>query len=87
MDSSETLPTPIAIMCGVSGALAAFYHDSLDINDIEHRGINNSNSFISENAALAAMCYKYSIGQPFMFPLNKLSLYRKFFIYDVRNAL
>ncbi|MCW9733934.1 citrate synthase [Avibacterium sp. 20-15] len=63
---------PMAIMCGVSGALAAFYHDSLDINDIEHRELT-AIRLLAKMPTLAAMCYKYSIGQPFMFPLNKLS--------------
>lgn len=63
---------PMAIMCGVSGALAAFYHDSLDINNIEHRELT-AIRLLAKMPTLAAMCYKYSIGQPFMFPLNKLS--------------
>ncbi|QLB13272.1 citrate synthase [Bisgaardia hudsonensis] len=63
---------PMAVMCGVSGALAAFYHDSLDINNIEHRQIT-AIRLLAKMPTLAAMCYKYSIGQPFMFPLNKLS--------------
>ncbi|NBI12308.1 citrate synthase [[Haemophilus] felis] len=63
---------PMAIMCGVSGALAAFYHDSLDINDIQHRELT-AIRLLAKMPTLAAMCYKYSIGQPFMFPLNKLS--------------
>ncbi|WP_032092955.1 MULTISPECIES: citrate synthase [Pasteurellaceae] len=63
---------PMAIMCGVSGALAAFYHDSLDINDIEHRELT-AIRLLAKMPTLAAMCYKYSIGQPFMFPVNKLS--------------
>lgn len=58
---------PMAIMCGVSGALAAFYHDSLDINDITHREIT-AIRLLAKMPTLAAMCYKYSIGQPFMFP-------------------
>ncbi|AZI13894.1 citrate synthase [Avibacterium paragallinarum] len=63
---------PMAIMCGVSGALAAFYHDSLDINNIEHREIT-AIRLLAKMPTLAAMCYKYSIGQPFMFPQNHLS--------------
>ncbi|WP_249960873.1 citrate synthase [Histophilus somni] len=70
---------PMAIMCGVSGALAAFYHDSLDINDIEHRELT-AIRLLAKMPTLAAMCYKYSIGQPFMFPLNKLS-YAGNFLY------
>lgn len=63
---------PMAIMCGVSGALAAFYHDSIDINNLEHRELT-AIRLLAKMPTLAAMCYKYSIGQPFMFPLNKLS--------------
>ncbi|MGC7559526.1 citrate synthase [Pasteurella sp. PK-2025] len=70
---------PMAIMCGVSGALAAFYHDSLDINDISHREIT-AIRLLAKMPTLAAMCYKYSIGQPFMFPQNRLS-YSGNFLY------
>ncbi|MDP9500884.1 citrate synthase [Bisgaard Taxon 45] len=70
---------PMAIMCGVSGALAAFYHDSLDINDIAHREIT-AIRLLAKMPTLAAMCYKYSIGQPFMFPQNHLS-YSGNFLY------
>lgn len=63
---------PMAVMCGVSGALAAFYHDSLDISNVEHRELT-AIRLLAKMPTLAAMCYKYSIGQPFMFPLNKLS--------------
>ncbi len=70
---------PMAIMCGVVGALSAFYHDSLDINDAKHR---ESAAFrlISKMPTLAAMSYKYSIGQPFMYPDNTLS-YAANFLY------
>ncbi|MDU8925130.1 citrate synthase [Pasteurellaceae bacterium LIM206] len=70
---------PMAIMCGVSGALAAFYHDSLDVSDIEHRDIT-AVRLLAKMPTLAAMCYKYSIGQPFMFPQNHLS-YSGNFLY------
>ncbi|MCI7479034.1 MAG: citrate (Si)-synthase, partial [[Pasteurella] aerogenes] len=63
---------PMAIMCGVSGALAAFYHDSLDINNINHREIT-AIRLLAKMPTLAAMCYKYSMGQPFMYPQNHLS--------------
>ncbi|MDY4280536.1 MAG: citrate synthase [[Pasteurella] mairii] len=63
---------PMAIMCGVSGALAAFYHDSLDINNITHREIT-AIRLLAKMPTLAAMCYKYSMGQPFMYPQNHLS--------------
>ena len=63
---------PMAIMCGVVGALSAFYHDSLDITNEEHREIC-AYRLISKMPTLAAMAYKYSIGQPFMYPRNNLS--------------
>ena len=63
---------PMAILCGVVGALAAFYHDSTDINDPIQREIA-SHRLIAKLPTLAAMAYKYHIGQPFLYPLNKLS--------------
>ncbi|MFB9885015.1 citrate synthase [Balneatrix alpica] len=68
---------PMAIMCGVVGALSAFYHDSLDINDPTHREIA-AFRLISKMPTLAAMCYKYSTGQPFMFPRNDLNYAENF---------
>lgn len=62
---------PMAIMCGVVGALSAFYHDSLDIKDEEHRRIA-AHRLIAKMPTLAAMCYKFSIGQAFMYPRNDL---------------
>ncbi|MGL5366496.1 MAG: citrate synthase, partial [Plesiomonas shigelloides] len=70
---------PMAVMCGVSGALAAFYHDSLDINNDDHRAIA-AFRLLSKMPTLAAMCYKYSIGQPFIYPRNDLS-YAANFLY------
>ncbi len=63
---------PMAIMCGVVGALSAFYHDSTDISDPEHRKIS-SHRLIAKMPTIAAMAYKYSIGQPFLYPDNSLS--------------
>lgn len=63
---------PMAIMVGVVGALSAFYHDSTDINDPEQRMIA-SHRLVAKMPTLAAMAYKYSIGQPFMYPRNDLS--------------
>ncbi len=63
---------PMAIMCGIAGALSAFYHDSLDIYDPEQRELT-AMRLIAKMPTLAAMSYKYSIGQPFMFPKNSLS--------------
>ncbi|HSX20728.1 MAG TPA: citrate synthase [Gammaproteobacteria bacterium] len=63
---------PMAIMCGVVGALSAFYHDALNINNKEHRDIA-ALRLIAKMPTLAAMAYKYSIGQPFVYPLNDMS--------------
>jgi len=63
---------PMAIMCGVVGALSSFYHDSTDITDPRQRMIA-SHRMIAKMPTLAAMAYKYSIGQPFIFPKNDLS--------------
>ena len=63
---------PMAIMCGVVGALSAFYHDSTDIADPVHRRIS-SHRLIAKMPTIAAMAYKYSLGQPFMYPDNRLS--------------
>ncbi|OYX63501.1 MAG: citrate (Si)-synthase [Novosphingobium sp. 32-60-15] len=63
---------PMAIMCGVVGALSAFYHDSTDIADPTHRKIS-SHRLIAKMPTIAAMAYKYSVGQPFVYPDNKLS--------------
>jgi citrate synthase len=62
---------PMAVMCGVVGALSAFYHDSTDINDPRQREIA-SHRLIAKMPTLAAMAYKYSLGQPFVYPLNNL---------------
>ena len=63
---------PMAIMCGVVGALSAFYHDSTDITDPTQRLIA-SHRLIAKMPTIAAMAYKYSIGQPFVYPKNDLS--------------
>ena len=62
---------PMAVMVACVGALAAFYHDSIDINDPRQREIA-SMRMIAKMPTLAAMAYKYSIGQPFMYPKNDL---------------
>jgi citrate synthase len=63
---------PMAIMCGVVGALSAFYHDSTDITDPKQRMIA-SHRLIAKMPTIAAMAYKYSIGQPHMYPQNNLT--------------
>jgi citrate synthase len=63
---------PMATMVGVVGALSAFYHDSLDITDPEHRKIA-AFRLIAKMPTIVAMSYKYAIGQPFVFPRNDLS--------------
>lgn len=68
---------PMAVMCGVVGGLAAFYHDSLDIHDPKQREIS-AHRLIAKIPTLAAMSYKYSIGQPFMYPRNDLTFSENF---------
>lgn len=68
---------PMAIMCGVVGALSAFYHDSLDIHDPAQREIS-AHRLIAKVATLGAMTHKYSVGQPFMYPRNDLSFAENF---------
>ena len=68
---------PMAILCGVVGALSAFYHDSLDISDDQHREVA-AFRLIAKMPTLAAMSYKYSIGQPFMYPDNSLAYAENF---------
>lgn len=63
---------PMAILCGVVGALSAFYHDSTDIDDPHHRMVA-SHRLIAKMPTIAAWAYKYSIGQPFTYPKNDLS--------------
>jgi citrate synthase len=63
---------PMAIMCGVVGALSAFYHDSTDISDPYHRTVA-AYRLIAKMPTIAAMSYKFSIGQPFMYPDNSLN--------------
>ncbi len=62
---------PMAVMVGVVGALSAFYHDSLDINNPEHREIS-AFRLIAKLPTIVAMAYKYNMGQPFMYPKNNL---------------
>ena len=75
---------PMAVMCGVVGALSAFYHDSLDINDPDHRRIS-AFRLIAKVPTIAAWAYKYSIGQPFIYPRNDLG-YVDNFLY-MMNAV
>ncbi|MCG8536740.1 MAG: citrate synthase [Pseudomonadales bacterium] len=70
---------PMAIMCGVVGALSAFYHDSLEISDERDREVA-AFRLIAKMPTMAAMCYKYSLGQPFMYPRNDLN-YSENFLY------
>ena len=63
---------PMAVLVGVVGALSAFYHDSLDITNPAHREIS-AFRLIAKLPTIVAMAYKYSIGQPFMYPKNDLS--------------
>ena len=68
---------PMAVMVGVVGALSAFYHDSLDINNPEHREIS-AFRLIAKVPTIAAMAHKYSTGEPFMYPKNAFSYVENF---------
>jgi citrate synthase len=63
---------PMAVLVGVVGALSSFYHDALDISDQHHRDVS-AIRLIAKLPTLVAMTYKYSIGQPFVYPRNDLS--------------
>jgi citrate synthase len=68
---------PMSIMCGVVGGLSAFYHDMLDIHNPEHQ-TQSALRLIAKMPTLAAMSYKYSIGQPFVYPKNYMSYAENF---------
>src|SRR5262252_2817081 len=68
---------PMAVMCGVVGALSAFYHDSINIHDERSREIS-AFRLIAKLPTIAAWAYKYSIGQPFIFPTNSMSFAENF---------
>ncbi len=68
---------PMAIMCGVVGALSAFYHDSTDIED-PHQRMVASYRMIAKMPTIAAMAYKFAVGQPFMYPRNDLKYAENF---------
>src|SRR5579863_4458877 len=68
---------PMAVMCGVVGALSAFYHDSTDISDPKQRLVA-SYRLIAKMPTMAAMAFKYSLGQPFVFPQNRLAYAENF---------
>jgi citrate synthase len=68
---------PMGVLCGVVGALSAFYHDSLNINDPRHREIS-AFRLIAKLPTITAMTYKYNMGQPFMYPKNSLSYVENF---------
>jgi len=68
---------PMAMLVGVVGALSAFYHDDLDIDDPTHRKLA-AHRLIAKMPTLAAMCYKHSVGQPFMYPQNNMGFAENF---------
>lgn len=68
---------PMAIMCGVVGAMSSFYHDSMDINNATHRMIT-AHRLIAKMPTLAAMCHKHFVGQPYMYPDNTLGYAENF---------
>ena len=68
---------PMAMLCGTVGALASFYHDSIDINNPEHREIT-AHRLIAKMPTIAAYCYKHYLGQPFMYPKNTVGYAENF---------
>lgn len=68
---------PMGMLVGIVGALSTFYHDTLDINDPEHRALA-AIRMIAKVPAIAADCYKFGIGQPFMYPINSLGYVQNF---------
>src|SRR5437588_2410395 len=68
---------PMAVLCGVVGALSAFYHDSTDIHD-PHQRMVASYRLIAKMPTIAAMAFKYSLGQPFIYPQNSLGYAENF---------
>ncbi|MHB1116279.1 citrate synthase [Sideroxydans sp.] len=68
---------PMAVMVGVVGALSAFYHDSLDINNPQHRTVS-AHRLLAKVPTIAAMAYKYNVGEPFAYPKNKFSYVENF---------
>ncbi|WP_394174165.1 citrate synthase [Thalassotalea litorea] len=68
---------PMAMLCGVVGALSSFYHDDLDISDRNQR-LRCAHRLVAKMPTIAAMAYKYSIGQPFVYPRNDLSYAENF---------
>lgn len=68
---------PMAVMCGVIGALSSFYHEELDFSNPEHCEASVA-ELLAKMPTLAAMCYKYSIGQPFMYPRHDLGYTENF---------
>jgi citrate synthase len=68
---------PMAVLCGVVGALSAFYHDSTDITDARQREVA-SHRLIAKMPTIAAMAFKYSIGQPFLYPQNEMGYAENF---------
>ncbi len=68
---------PMAILCGVVGALSAFYHDSTDIND-PHQRMVATYRMVAKMPTIAAMAFKYSVGQPFVYPSNELNYSENF---------
>ncbi len=70
---------PMAVMVGAVGTLSAFYHETLDINDPEQRELS-AHKIIAKMPTIAAMAYKYAVGQPFIYPKNELG-YTENFLY------
>jgi len=68
---------PMAMLCGTVGAMSSFYHDDLNINDSEQR-LRSAVRLVAKMPTLVAMCYKFNVGQPFVYPRNDLSFAENF---------
>lgn len=68
---------PMAVMVGIVGSMAAFYHDAMDIRDPKHREIS-AYRLLAKVPTVAAWCYKYNLGQPFMYPQNRYTYAENF---------
>ena len=76
---------PMAIMVGMVGAMSSFYHDSLDVDNPKHQEIS-AHRLIAKMPTVAAMAYKYTQGQPFVYPRNDLGYASNFFTHDVFSS-
>ena len=77
---------PMAVMTGLVGAMSAFYPDSMNLNDPHQREIS-AHRLIAKMPTLVAMAYKYTVGQPYVYPRNELTLRGQLHANDVRHSV